>query len=94
MSQVIDKVLQIHTCFIVRINIAYAHRLVFIVYVVLLLPYGGVTGIYLIANPVNCNICESLTTFPSVTNVTPPSASGSVASYLDYAVCPGTQSGG
>jgi hypothetical protein len=92
-SQVSDKVINIHKCLLVWINIAYTRRLIFILYVVVLLPCGGVTGVCLIANSVYCYISEYIATFPSVSYVTPPSASGSVDPCVDYAVYPGTQSG-
>jgi hypothetical protein len=92
-SQVSDKVLEIHTRLLVWINIACACRHVFVLYVVLLLPCGGVTGVCLVANSIYCYVSESLAAFPSVSYVTPPSTSGSVDPCVDYAVCPGTQSG-
>jgi hypothetical protein len=53
-SQVSDKVLKIHKCLLVWINIAYTRRLVLMWYVVLLLPCGGVAGVCLIANSIYC----------------------------------------
>jgi hypothetical protein len=94
MYQIIDSVLQIHKCLLVRINIAYARRLVFILYVVLLLPYGGVTGICLVTNAIYCNVCESLATIPAVSDLTPPSASGRITLCVDYTMCPSAQSSG
>jgi hypothetical protein len=91
--QVSDKVLEIHKCLLVWINIAYTCRYVFVLYVVFLLPCGGVTGVCLVTNSVYCYVSESLAAFPSVSYVAPPSTSGSIDPSVDYAVCPVAQSG-
>jgi hypothetical protein len=55
-SQIIYKVLQIHQCLLVRVDIADACRLVFVLYVVLMFPRSGITRLCLVANPVYCYI--------------------------------------
>jgi hypothetical protein len=91
-SQIIYKLLQIHKCLLVGVNIAYACRLVFILYVLLLLSYSSVIWVCLVSNPVHCNICYYLASFPSVSDVAPPSTTGGITPRVNHTVCPSAQS--